>query len=182
MASIHRRHWLSTAWCYGLKTSVASYLYWSLEVNENNTTSHWLNILSFFIALLAMSPVSAEADAEQQAKRIGDRFRANGIDSAKVYSSQWCRCMDTAELLDLGPVKPLEPLNSFFQNFGLREQQTAELEKWIRSRSLDQPLLLVTHQVNITALTGAFVNSGELVVIKIPAEGPMQIIGSLNTM
>jgi broad specificity phosphatase PhoE len=118
----------------------------------------------------------------QQAKRIGDRFRVNGIDSVELYSSQWCRCLDTAQLLDLGAVQPLEPLNSFFQNFERREHQTAELEQWIRSQPLDRPVLLVTHQVNITALTGAFVNSGELVVVKVPAEGAIEIVGSLNTM
>ena len=30
----------------------------------------------------------------QQAMRIGDRFRANGIEAATVYSSPWCRCFD----------------------------------------------------------------------------------------
>ena len=121
-------------------------------------------------------------EGRQQAKRIGDRLRANGIDSAELYSSEWCRCLDTAQLLDLGAVQPLEPLNSFFQKFEQREQQTAELEHWMRSQALDRPVLLVTHQVNISALTGAFTSSGELVVVKVPAEGSIQFVGSINTM
>ena len=32
-----------------------------------------------------------------QAKAIGDRFRANGISVAQVQSSQWCRCLETAQ-------------------------------------------------------------------------------------
>ena len=37
-----------------------------------------------------------------QARAIGERFRANGIDTAALFSSQWCRCLDTARELALG--------------------------------------------------------------------------------
>lgn len=38
-------------------------------------------------------------NGRRQARAIGDLFRVSGIDNAKVYSSQWCRCLETAELL-----------------------------------------------------------------------------------
>ena len=41
-----------------------------------------------------------------QARAIGERFRANGIDTAAVLSSQWCRCLDTARELALGEITP----------------------------------------------------------------------------
>ena len=50
-----------------------------------------------------------------QARRIGDFFRAQGIKEALVYSSQWCRCLETARLLGFGPVQELPALNSFFE-------------------------------------------------------------------
>ena len=35
---------------------------------------------------------------KQQAKRIGDFFTANQIPFEQVYSSEWCRCKDTASI------------------------------------------------------------------------------------
>ena len=89
----------------------------------------------------------------EQAKNIGMRFRSNGIQKARVFSSQWCRCLDTARLLSLGPVQELPALNSFFKHYERQESQTQMLKEWIKGQELDQALLLVTHQVNITALT-----------------------------
>ncbi len=40
-----------------------------------------------------------------QARRIGRWLRSNGIKSARIYSSQWCRCLETAKLIDLGSVQ-----------------------------------------------------------------------------
>ena len=121
------------------------------------------------------------AEGRSQATKIGDRFRQNGILNATVYSSQWCRCIDTAELLGLGPVEPLETINSFFQNFENQEPQTLALENWIRTQSLNQPIVLVTHQVNITALTGVYLASGELVIVKVSDDEPMKVIGTLQS-
>jgi len=88
-----------------------------------------------------------------QAKRIGARLRANGVLAAHVYSSQWCRCLETARLLGFGKVKELSALNSFFATMDKRTAQTAALQDWIEDQPLDSPTVLVTHQVNITALT-----------------------------
>ena len=63
----------------------------------------------------------------EQAVRIGHRFLDNGIKNARVYSSQWCRCLETAALLDLGDVTELPALNSFFRRFEREEEQTAEV-------------------------------------------------------
>jgi phosphohistidine phosphatase SixA len=116
-----------------------------------------------------------------QAKRIGDRFRANGIETAVVFSSQWCRCRDTAELLGLGPVSALPELNSFFQRAGQRGPQTQALRQWLSSWALDRPAVLVTHQVNITALTGVYLTSGEMVIVKRAADGTLKPIGTIAT-
>ena len=51
----------------------------------------------------------------RQAQRLGDQLRRAGLAATQVYSSQWCRCLETAELLDLGPVIEEPGLNSFFQ-------------------------------------------------------------------
>ena len=117
----------------------------------------------------------------EQAVRIGKRFRGHGIMTAGVYSSQWCRCLDTAELLDLGPVEELPALNSFFQDFGRRDAQTRALNDWLGGRQRGRPLVLVTHQVNITALTGVYPASGELVVIHRRTDGTISVAGTIQT-
>ena len=59
--------------------------------------------------------------------RIGDLLRANGIATARLYSSQWCRCLDTATLMKLGDVSPQPLLNSFAQDRDRAVQQTEAL-------------------------------------------------------
>ena len=117
----------------------------------------------------------------RQATAIGERFRENGIPFAQVFSSQWCRCLETARLLDLGPVVELSLLNSFFRHFERREGQTAELKGWLAAQALARPTVLVTHQVNITALTGVYPASGELVVIEVGDQGEVSVVGTLET-
>ena len=120
-------------------------------------------------------------EGRAQADRIGDRFRANGIAAAKVYSSQWCRCLETADLLGLGPVEELPALNSFFRRSELRDPQTRALRTWIEGADLDEPAVLVTHQVNITALTGVFPASGELVIVRFDRSGELSVVGTIET-
>lgn len=116
-----------------------------------------------------------------QAARIGERFRANGIEAARVRASQWCRCRETAELLKLGPVHDLPALNSFYQRPENREPQTQALQAWLRRQDLSAPHILVTHQVNITALTGVYPGSGELVIIRAANDGEVAVVGTIET-
>jgi broad specificity phosphatase PhoE len=117
----------------------------------------------------------------EQARKIGNRFRENGIDNARLLSSQWCRCLETAGLLGLGPVEALPALNSFFDRFERQGSQTRMLEKWLSKQDLDQPLVLVTHQVNITALTGIYPASGELVIVRRSKNGDLAAVGTIKT-
>ena len=120
-------------------------------------------------------------EGRAQAERIGVRFRANGIAAAKVYSSQWCRCLQTADLLGLGPVEELPILNSFFRRSESRAPQTRALKTWIEAADLGEPTVLVTHQVNITALTGVFPASGELVIVRSGSGGALSVVGTIET-
>jgi len=87
-----------------------------------------------------------------QAATIGAAMRAQGIAFDVVLTSQWCRTLETAEHLDVGPIIEAPPLNSFFGNFSRRDQQTADTRALIRATKGRK--MLVTHQVNISALTG----------------------------
>jgi len=120
-------------------------------------------------------------EGRRQAKRIGDLFRVHGINEARVFSSEWYRCQDTAELLDLGPVNSLSALNSFFQNYEQKDAGTESLKIWLSQQEIDKPLVLVTHQVNITALAGVYPSSGEIVVVQKDAQGELKVLGSIKT-
>jgi len=120
-------------------------------------------------------------EGRAQARRIGDLFRANGIERARVLTSQWCRCRETAELLQLGPVTELPALNSFFQNREDREPQTRALRAWLQRQDLSTVQVLVTHQVNISALTGVYPSSGELVILQAVADGDVSVLGTIAT-
>ena len=117
----------------------------------------------------------------QQSIDIGDLFRSNGIDKAIVLSSQWCRCLATANLLNLGNVSELPFLNSFFENFDREQSQTNKTIQWIRNASLSIPTILVSHQVNIAALTGYSAASGEIVFVRRSTDGRFKVIGSIQT-
>ncbi|MEA9602268.1 histidine phosphatase family protein [Polynucleobacter sp. MG-28-Ekke-A2] len=111
---------------------------------------------------------------KKQAVIIGDWLKSQGIISANVISSQWCRCIDTAKLLNKGPVQISPALGSFFDDMSLEKQQTKELEKLIQSKlngNNNAPLILVTHHVNIQAYTGKVVNVGDMVLVKVNKHG-----------
>ena len=97
----------------------------------------------------------------EQAFRIGEKIKEAGIKFIKIYSSQWCRCMETAEYMNLGKITAEPGLNSFFQGIVPKEKTLYILRERLKSIEENQQLvLMVTHQVTITAVTGITVSSG----------------------
>ena len=103
----------------------------------------------------------------EQAKRAAAAFQREKIALDEVRSSAWCRCVDTAELA-FGRHTVWTPINSFFQQSG-REPQTLEVLQALKSFKAPRNLVLVTHQVNISALTGSFTAMGEMLLTR-PAQ------------
>ena len=116
----------------------------------------------------------------RQAKRTGAAFRENGITEAVIFTSGWCRCRETAELLQLGTVSVLPALNSFFRNQERGAPQTRALREKIASMDLSKPVIMSTHQVNISALFNTWTNSGEIVVARRDAAGKLSVIGKIT--
>lgn len=117
----------------------------------------------------------------KQARQIGRWLRSQGIDTARVYSSQWCRCLETASGLDLGPVTELPALNSFFDRPQDREPHLAALRTFLSRQPADgQLIVLVTHFVTIAGITGEAVSPGEGVVLKLESDGGAKYIGPLR--
>ena len=111
---------------------------------------------------------------KRQAKAIGAWLSNQGIHKAEVFSSPWCRCLDTASLLNKGSVKIEPSLGSFFDDMSLEKKQTKALEVFIKNELAKQPkapLILVTHHVNIQAYTGKVVGVGDMVLVKVNKNG-----------
>ncbi len=72
-------------------------------------------------------------------------------------------------------------LNSFFGTRENGQAQTVSLKAWLSSRQVGEPLILVTHQVNITGLTSVVPRSGELVFAMLPSDGTVTVIGRQST-
>ena len=111
------------------------------------------------------------AEGRAQARAFGERLAAAGWIPQAIRSSRWCRCVDSARAIaaalgvNTPAVQVLDDLNSFFDQRQREPEQTARLRQ--RLRSLAAPAtgqsfeLWVTHQVNISALTGAATAMGQ---------------------
>lgn len=100
----------------------------------------------------------------EQARRLGATFARERARVDEVRSSAWCRCTDTAQIA-FGQHTAWAPINSFFQD-GDGARQTRELADFVRAWPAPRNAVLVTHQVNITALTGEFTAMGELLLLR----------------
>jgi broad specificity phosphatase PhoE len=118
------------------------------------------------------------AAGRAQSQRLGQRLKQQGVKVDAVYSSRWCRCLDTARLA-FGRVQALPALDSFFSEPQRAQAQTAELRRQLAGFKGPGNLVLVTHQVNITALTGIHPAMGETVVLQRAGDGALEVIGRL---
>ena len=101
----------------------------------------------------------------KQAFKIGKFFENNNILFDKVYSSEWCRCKETA-LIAFNNFETKSFLNSFFsskfsQN---KEPQMKQLKEFIKSWDGEKNLVFVTHYVVISESLNYAPSSGEIVI------------------
>ena len=100
------------------------------------------------------------------AAKIGVGLQSEGIAFEKILSSPWCRCIDTAELLNLGMVETEPTFGNVVVLRDQRETLTVGARALIAKWTARGNLLVVTHGANIQALTGVWLASGEIVVVK----------------
>lgn len=106
------------------------------------------------------------SEGRAHAERIGEWFTSRGLEPGAVKSSAWCRCKDTADLA-FGRHKVWPALNSFFVESRTRNTQTAQLRAVLKRIPAGTFEVWVTHQVNITALTGEGMEMGEALVLDV---------------
>lgn len=112
-----------------------------------------------------------------EARRLGARLAAAQVRFAQVLTSSWCRCEETARLA-FGRAEAWSPLDSFFDDRSTAGRQGAEVRARVAAWRGPGNLALVTHQVNITGLTGEVLSMGEGIVLA-PAPGGFRVVGRL---
>ena len=96
-----------------------------------------------------------------------------------MRSSQWCRARETADLA-FPKLRRDEPaFNSFFSHRDTEPAQTAAAQRLLERWPGPGVMVVVTHQVNITALTGIATASGEGVVARV-VDGRLQVLGRVS--
>lgn len=116
-----------------------------------------------------------------QAARIGDEFRKHKINKIALYSSQYCRALDTARLMKLGPVTPLPILNQaiLVDAAGVREAGVKGRE-FMKKIPAKQLTMLVTHVTNIQSIADVSLDSGEMAVVHFAPSGELVVDGKIT--
>ena len=110
------------------------------------------------------------AEGRAQSMRIRQWFATQKLAASSVQSSAWCRCKDTARLT-FGNYELLPALNSTFDSSNSQTRQTETLRERLKTVQTGQFEVWVTHQVNISALTGEGPSMGEAFVVKLATTG-----------
>lgn len=116
-----------------------------------------------------------------EARRLGEQFRNRKIAVGAVLTSQWCRTRETARLAFGEVVKDEPAFNSTFSASGaVSDAQTAQARALLSRWRGPGTLVVVTHQVNITALTGVYPASSQGVVLRPAADGSLKVVGTVS--
>ena len=101
---------------------------------------------------------------QEDARAIGRWFKARRLEPREVFSSQWCRCKDTAELA-FGRYTEWPALNSTFGDGSRQPAQTRELRERLQAIAAGEFEVWVTHQVNMTDLSNEYPSPGEAFLV-----------------
>lgn len=115
----------------------------------------------------------------EQAKKIGITLKKLKINLNNIYSSEWCRCQDTAKIA-FNKYENLNYLNSFYSSkySKNKKKQIIELKNFIKNWDQNKDLVLITHYVVILELLGLATNSGDIVFF----DKDFNVLNLINTL
>ena len=115
-------------------------------------------------------------EGREHARRIGEAFRLARVPVARVLTSPWCRCVETASLA-FGKAELSPPLANLFGRSENRQKAVDELTAMVGEPRSGGNLVMVTHGSTILALTRIPVNMGEIMVLTPLGEGRFALAG-----
>ena len=118
-------------------------------------------------------------EGRSHARRIGEAFRKRKVPVARVLSSPWCRCIETARLA-FGKAEASQPLSNLFGRQENRPKQLEQLNVLVGERPKGANLVLVSHGSTISALTGISPGTGGMVILTPQGAGRFRIAGQLS--
>jgi phosphohistidine phosphatase SixA len=116
----------------------------------------------------------------EQAKHIGEAFRAHGIALGEVLTSPYCRCMDTGKLAfgHATPVQYLRPPGTVSEDQAKLNQERV-VQEILKHRDPSN-LVMITHDLNISdVVLEDTVPMGEFFVVQ-PKGTDLDIIGKIR--
>ena len=121
-------------------------------------------------------------EGRSQSKRLGELIRSKNVPIAQVFSSEWCRCIDTATLaFGADKVKTWPAISSPRGGDDKQRQRNIEaVRQRISSASLKTNMALVTHMFNIQDITGEGAAQGEIVVLR-AQDKQLRVVGRIPT-
>ena len=117
-------------------------------------------------------------EGRAHARRIGEGLKKRGIPVASVVSSPWCRCVETAKLAFGRVTETSAALSNLFGRHEKRDAQVKEMWKLIQREKANR--FLVSHGSTISALTGVYLGTGEMVIVTPAANGEYTVRGRLS--
>jgi broad specificity phosphatase PhoE len=120
------------------------------------------------------------AAGRAQAERIGAALTAKGITFQRVFTSPWCRCRETAQLVTGAEAEVMEALSNLVGRSEHRDAQVRSMRAYLGALAPGSRVLFVTHGIVIAALTGLNPAEGELVVVRVGSGGETTIAGRVK--
>jgi phosphohistidine phosphatase SixA len=112
-----------------------------------------------------------------QARALGEAFRQHGVHPDRILSSLWCRCLETARLMMLGPVEGTLAVAASDKS----PERLAALRQMLANWRGPNTLVVVTHALTVQALVGIVPGQAETVVVrpKLGKEPGVEVVGRI---
>ena len=114
---------------------------------------------------------------QAQARALGEAFRQHGVRADKILSSPWCRCLETARLMGLGPVDGTWVVAASDKS----PERLAAMKQMLANWRGPGTLVVVTHALTVQALVGIMPGQAETVVVRPkPGKEPgVEVVGRI---
>ena len=110
---------------------------------------------------------------------MGAELRERGIPVARVLSSPWCRCIETARIAFGVEAQQDATLANLFEHGQNRERQLAGFRKLVAAAPKQGNLMLVTHGSTTAAFTGISPATAEMVIVTPEGGGNFRVAGRI---
>jgi phosphohistidine phosphatase SixA len=119
------------------------------------------------------------AAGKVEAERLGAAMKARGVPVARVLTSPWCRCRDTARIAFGGEAQVDAVLSNLFEDGQNRDRQIADFRRLVAAAPRSGNLLLVTHGSTTLAFTGVSPGTAEMVIVTPETGGNFRVAGRI---